>query len=402
MIEMAQKPQVVDITKSYLPCDPEHFLENMMNTQKEDGEEETLPIVAFEGYNFLPTSYGYRSYFGQNSNLGIGALTSRVQHIINFQTSTYVNYLIAMCEDGIWIKDLTVAGAWTHSVTNTFDPDIFEEWTYCTIENILYMYRQAGDSVYHTIDTAGVLTIDSFTPTFLNMAGQIGIFKAGTRLGFWDSANSVSWSSNLELHNFTPDLENLAGNAIFAEIVGKIVTIRSSGQTFIIYSSGSIVGTAFMESSNLVWDSKKILEVGIINPRNICFGSSDSEHFAWTTGGVYKIGKYAPMTGKYELELIVPELYDLLKESRNPVYLDCLHERYLCFQVFDTKYLLGTTSSNTHGIDPTLTHLKIGEDYWDGDYTVLPDVLDGNVIKTIIDQWLAGNDPDSDCIAYTG
>ena len=37
-------------------------------------------------------------------------------------------------------------------------------------------------------------------PSFLNMAGQKGIFRAGIRLGFWDSLGSVQarWSSPRE------------------------------------------------------------------------------------------------------------------------------------------------------------------------------------------------------------
>ena len=64
-----------------------------------------------------------------------------------------------------------------------------------------------------------------------------GIFRANGRLGFWDSANSVSWSSLFSFIDFTPSLETLAGFATFNDVLGRIVTIKASGSGFIIYST---------------------------------------------------------------------------------------------------------------------------------------------------------------------
>ena len=125
---MPQKPQIVDITKSYLPGDPNAFVQNLVNTDREDGEEKTLPLVPYEGYNFLPTSYGYKSFFGTNSQFGISALSSRVQHVLLYQIPTYKSRLIALCEDGIWV--CTADGqhtSWVQVVTHTFDANIYEE-----------------------------------------------------------------------------------------------------------------------------------------------------------------------------------------------------------------------------------------------------------------------------------
>lgn len=489
---MAQRAQIVDITKSYLPGDPNAYVQSLVNTDREDGEEKTMPLMAYEGYNFLPTAFGYKSYFGTNAALSVAALTSRVQHVLLFQTPSYKNRLIALCEDGIWVctADATYP-SWVQVVTHTYDANVFEEWTWCVIENVLYMYKQGTAQVYRTtigtwtipgaggvlvtaftdyetlsvtdglagsgtffqqnesyivyaaytdgvdfspatlIDTivgsAGLTSIDiaitagtppdvtfdyriyvyddlnsliyykdftaaafpisipdmtgfavigayepgtltsvgpptvynndvtitSFVPTFLTMAGQMGIFRAGLRLGFWDSANSVSWSSNLDLTDFTPSIENLAGNTIFGRVVGRIVTCKGHGEGFVVYSTKSVVGATFTAQGNLLWDAKAVLDnTGIANSRAVACGKTDSEHFLFGTTGIYTIGKYNALAGKYDAEPILPEVYDLLKESRDPIYLAVLQDRYLCFQCVDDAYIYGRQSFSTGWANP--------------------------------------------------
>jgi len=495
---MAQRAQIVDITKSYLPGDPNAYVQSLVNTDREDGEEKTMPLMAYEGYNFLPTAFGYKSYFGTNAALSVSALTSRVQYILLFQTPSYKNRLIALCEDGIWVctADGTYAD-WVQVVTHSYDAAVFEEWTWCVIENVLYMYKQGTAQVYRTtigtwtipaipgdlvgdpttyqnfnvvegvtgagtdiwagnlyeiaiqykggtayslegvilpmyevlgangsfdisivsgtvptttpdptdtirvyiydddladtvykdylvadfpisitdytgfngggvfepqtLTAVGVaevilssdVTITSFVPSFLTMAGQMGIFRAGLRLGFWDSANSVSWSSNLDLTDFTPSIENLAGNTIFGRVVGRIVNCKGHGEGFIVYSTKSIVGVTFTASGNLLWDAKAILDnTGIANSRAVACGKTDSEHFLFGTTGIYTVGKYNALAGKYDAEPILPEVYDLLRESRDPIYLQVLQDRYLCFSCVDDAYIYGRQSFSTGLANP--------------------------------------------------
>lgn len=578
---MAQKPQIVDITKSYLPIDPNAFVQNLVNTDREDGEEKTYPLLPYEGYNFLPTSYGYKSYFGTNSELGLSALPSRCQAVLLYQLPNYKNRLIALCEDGIWVG--LGEGIWTHwiqDIVHTYDAAVYEEWTWCVIENVLYMYKQGMNKVYKTtlgtrtitgevlppsiyqtftcttnalgdgsldgltnyevsagyyqtttgdytqpsfihgpataipnlgfvlnvtgalpdasdieyyvviydgdsgiefvkrfatlsnqavndltgwspvsmpsaaqtftysnqtggdggfdtdpfdvsvqyvkgpiqyvfgIETVGTsvaaagrslriaitgatpavgtslriwlendttgdvyykevalaatinilslnectlitsispekprltpitltndLSIANFTPSFLNMAGQMGIFRAGLRLGFWDSANSVSWSSNLDLTDFTPAVENLAGNTIFGRVVGRIVHCRGHGEGFIIYSTKSIVGVTFSASGNLLWDGKVVLDnTGISFSKAVTCGKNDSEHYVYATSGIYAIGKYNALSSKFDAEPVLTEIYDFLRESRDPVYMSVLQDRYLCFSVIPDDYIGG-------------------------------------------------------------
>ena len=77
------------------------------------------------------------------------------------------------------------------------------------------------------------------------MSDRWGIFRANGRLGFWDSANSISWSSLFDKADFTPAIETLAGNVTFNDVLGRIVSIKASGSGFVIYSTKNIVGAAY-------------------------------------------------------------------------------------------------------------------------------------------------------------
>ena len=389
---MAQRSQVIDITKSYLPGDPNSFVQNLVNTDKEDGEEKTLPVLPYEGYNFLPTAQGYKSYFGISTLLDIGTLSSRTQFILSYQLTNYQTRLIALCEDGIWMCNANVAAsAWTHPVVFNlltpspfYDPAVFEEWTWCVIENVLYMYQQGRASAWKTSESGGVLSIVTHTPSFLNMTVQMGIFKAGLRLGFWDSSNSVSWSSNLDLTDLTPSLENLAGNTIFGDTIGRIITIKQHGPGFIVYCTKGVIGVKSDTTGNRLWDSNKIFDnTGISYSRAITYGQADTEHFCWATNGIYRIGKFNAITGKHEVEQIVPDVYDFLRESRDPIYLDTINSRFIFFHILHPDYVYGLTSF-AYVTPPDLkVNFLIGGHPWDGED--LPAIcMDGNAAAEAI------------------
>lgn len=378
-----QKPQIIDLNKSHIPTDPNAFPESLIGIRKEDGEEKSPNIIPFEGYNFLPTHYGYKSYFGQTKTLKPNALPARPQFIIPIKSLGGDVFFVALCEGSIYKINPRTDSDWTSCLSFAFDPDVFIQWTYCFIDNILYAYAQGHDQVYSFTPAASTLTFSSFTPNFLNMKGQIGIFKAGTRLGFWDSANSVSWSSTFSVKDFTPSLETLAGNMIFSEVVGRITTILEKCDGFVIYSSATIVVVTFDISGALVWSGKKVLDSGIINPRSVCFGSSNEEHYAFTTAGIIKLGTMVSSDSSLTINFVLPEVFDLLKESRKPVYMDCLNSRYLMVQVFDGSYIYGVTSFEWQTTDPLHVQIKLADSYWDGDLNMLPTKLTGNTMKVV-------------------
>lgn len=363
---MAQHVKIIDVTKSFVVVDPNYFPENQGYTQSEDTPEKMPPILSYEGYNFLPTIYGYKSFFGINSTLNIAALTSRVDKILLFQKSDFNNYLIALCEDGIWWTDPTVVSStWTHVVTHAVPtPPVHYNWTYCVIENNLYCYKE-GTTLVHKVSSAFVFT--NFTPSFLNMAGQKGIFRANGRLGFWDSANSVSWSDLAVLSDFTPSVTTRAGNATFNGVRGTIITILAQGDGFVIYTTKGIVGVRFSNDINMIWEANTITDTaGIAYPKMVTSGITDSEHYAFTNTGIKKVGVFNALSKSHAFEEILTDTYDLLKESQSPVYLDFYAGRYLFLSVIDNTYIDGMVSFTYHTIDSVAVRVLENNGAWTG------------------------------------
>lgn len=345
--------KIIDIGRSYIPMDPQSFPESMHSTDREDTPEERIPAIVYDGYNFMPTSYGYMSYFGTNSELDINALESRCDDVFIVQTPDLRNILIALCEDGIWIKYAGTTGSWEQVIVLTIPPDgEHKNWTKCVIGNEVYLYR-AGEAHIWVCRAAENFIPAEQTPNHLNMAAQQGIFKAGGRLGFWDSANSTAWSNPDDKTDFVPALETGAGAAIFQQIVGKIVNVLQHGNGFVIYCTRSIVSVRRGADAFNFWISEGIFnENGISYLHEVCLGQPDTTHFAYTTFGFVKI-----TDGK--ADYIIPEIFTFMKEKRQPVYLKLLEGRYLFFQFIDPSFVTGIPNFS-HEIVPgsTLTFQK--------------------------------------------
>ena len=470
---MASFTKILDITKSYVPLDPRSFSENYHNTAGEDRPVEPFPVIAYQGINFLPTAYGYKSYFGVNSFLAIEDLPSRAQHVFVVQSTSFTNYLIALCEDGIWRKTGEESGAWEHIVPLTYNPETYKEWTYTTLSNDLYVYR-AQDPVYYVlygreilrpeelrtvwpspntgtkveflatanpfsgaaeisiayVDNEGQISLPSapssvtfaatkqvniswtpvvgaalyriyrrqegvtyvtestspeviytsllleeeieeypedlnsllpefypleVEPSFLNMQGQQGIFSAGHRLGFWDSANSIAWSSLDDFSDFTPSIQTLAGSAIFNSVKGRIVNILSHGEGFVIYATKSIIYVRRKIDATFQWEPAVLLtDTGIAFSVEACVAAPDTTHFVYTAVGIYRIEE-----GR--IEVIVPEIYDYLKSMEEPVALKVLQNRFLFLQVLNAEYLVGKVSLTTSIVPATTITFPVSD-----------------------------------------
>src|SRR4030043_162675 len=388
---MAQIAKVVDLTRGFLMTDPNAFPENMGYTETEDNPEKEPPILAFEGYNFLPTAYGYKSYFGTNSTLNVQALPARTDEILIYQFGTLENIIIALCEDGIYTCHPTIAAnTWTKYIALTLPPEgSHKEWTWTLISNTLYMYRQ-GENLVYTITPTGihittkVVTVGNIAPNFLNMAGQLGNFRAYSRLGFWDSANSVSWSSLFDPTDFSPAAETLAGNCTFMGVSGKIITIVPQGDGYVIYSTRGIVGVRYSSTANILWEGNSITEsAGIRYPFQVTKGLTELEHFAYTSAGIKRIGNYNALNKSHQIEEVLTDIYDYLKESRTPVHLKLLNGRYLMFSVTDNTYIDGKTAFTYNTIDSVYVRILVNDGVWDG-ITILPEYIAGQAISSHI------------------
>ena len=121
---MVQQTKPIDVTRSYFVADPNSIFNNLRYPFREDVPEKTPPIIAYGGHNFIPTSYGYRSYFGLNYKLNIDSLSSNCDELFLFQLADYQNIIIALCDDGLWYTaSTTLTGAlWTQGISLTIPP----------------------------------------------------------------------------------------------------------------------------------------------------------------------------------------------------------------------------------------------------------------------------------------
>ena len=170
-------------------------------------------------------------------------------------------------------------------------------------------------------------------PTFLNMEGQLGIFRAGIQLGFWDSSNAVACSSVVDLFDFEPSVETLASLTTYPKVRGRIVTILPEENNFVIYSTKSIVRCIASNSEVQQWAADSINQVaGIAYPKCVTAGQDEGEHYAYTNIGLLRIAGG-------EEEVIFPALYDTLSQRADEViYLTCLAGRYLFFSSANPLY----------------------------------------------------------------
>ncbi len=347
---MTQVTRFVDITRSYLPCNPNTFPDSM---HEKTDMEERVPVMAYQGHNFLPTSYGYKSYFGINQNLGIDPIAARVDRIFTFQNDSLKNILIALCDSGIWYKYGGTAGAWVqvHATTPWVPGAQYYPWTFCIINDKLYAYRQ--NAAQYQLITSQVadpgFTLTNVTPTFLNMAGQLGIFRAGSRLGFWDSADSIAWSNMDDHADFVPSLETLAGSSVFSSIVGRIVTIECHGQGFIVYATKSFVFIREAAESLFQWEPTRILDgAGIAYSRQVTAGVPDTTHYAYSNIGLYEIKNAVP-------KIIVTQVTDYFKrDSAAPNYLKFLEGRYLFIQSMNADFINGNPQFTDEVVNDTI------------------------------------------------
>lgn len=355
---MAQIPKIIDITRTYVPVDPQNFPSNLIATEKQDEPTRSAPILAYEGYNFLPTSYGYKSYFGTNAQFDILPLPAeaKVDEVFIVATKQYKNFFVALCDIGIYTNTGEAGAEWVHQIVLAAAPaGTHREWTYTVIENKVYYYQQGADHFWE-MDSVTPIVFTECTPNFINMEGQRGIFKAGSRLGFWDSMGSISWSSIDDYEDFTPSIKTLAGSAIWIEVKGPIVTILSCGDGFIIYGTTSIVQIRRNLSSALQWEPNVIMGTsGPAYSTQVTSASPDTVQFAYTGAGLLRIENGTA-------ENIITETIDLLKESIYPVSIRLMENRYLVFELIEDKFVEGLVEYKSVSVDNYPYNLSASDD----------------------------------------
>ncbi len=409
------------------------------NTYGEDNPSAPSPARITHMVNVLPTALGYTSAFApilpedwgdaptspiwvreqySSDQISNALKSARIQHVIPWETGAQERVFIILAEGGVFVynpiaerdrnalpkEDNTLN---PYETIKLLSPDTtkFNLWTYAAVSNRLYLYRQGLGQVYVIGDTTlatdasnwnvtvetlytkenSLFQVVAITPTFLNMEGQVGLFKAGNRLGFWDSDNAIAWSSAFIPVDFTPDVVSLAGITTFSDIAGDIVTILPTTDGFMVYSTGSIVRIDPLTNSTERWGATVIRASGGIDFYTQATVGGDPEyHVAWTQRGVLEIAGRQART-------ILHEEYQHLSSLADT---DGIPYLYMVTLVGDT-YLLVSQASEWQLYQPN-NSIRLGKlegkerDY----YFYLPTIPDGG---EFIPGWfdvVAGTVPD--------
>lgn len=350
----------LELRRPLLILEPDGMPVNLGRAFYEDRPEEPFPVVPFKALNVMPTPLGYKSFFQpvgfyrdnpDTPDPTEGLQNVHFQDIFAYQTINAYNITIGLAEGGIYAYSNTNGAEittdalkyWTRIREVTAESGVKYLWTRCVLDNIVYFYHQGGDFVYAIVDYAtyqerlandpavtGIFSNEFYQfgiiakkPAFLNMEGQIGIFKADNRLGFWDTDGSVAWSSAINKYDFKPDATTFAGITKFTSVTGNITTIKSSGRGFVIYATASVVRVDPASSSER-WTSTPIFTtVGVLYPEQVTHGAADTTHYFWAnSGGIYE---FNGVTAKpYE-----PELSHFFKSQGSITYLKYLAGKYL-------------------------------------------------------------------------
>ncbi len=370
---MAQQRHTLDMTKSLLVTDADSYQPETSTPDKDNQRIGLYPTIPYEAKNVLPTSAGYKSFFGVDAIQDASGLPAGLvphEHFV-YQTSQYVNMHVLLTDRGIYMREQ--GSAWEHIVVMPTPPVGTDYmWTMCVLKNVIFLYRQDQDKAFGIEEysggvglqfgitgipladrtdegklASGIAGVVSFVPTTINMTGQLGIFRAGGSLGFWDSEDAVSWSSPVNLKDFTPAITTLANTTTLTDVVGRITVIKGFGDGFMVYATKSVVKVMEDPSALQRFKAEPVYSnVGVVYPKEVVVAQPDNVHFAWTTAGLVQ----------FEIEqhptVIVPEVTDWLRQARSPMYLSYLNNRYLCLQLLDASFITGNVEFSTQSIDP--------------------------------------------------
>jgi len=155
----------IDTTLSAIITDAGAYPPEASTPNKDESRSAIYPLRVYDGFNYLPTYYGYKSYFGLESTLDASGLPTGVvvDDIFVYQARTYENVVMALTSHGIFIR---VATVWQQLLELTPPAEGTSRfWTKVTINQIMFIYYQGAATVFvieNIVSGAGT-NMDVFT-----------------------------------------------------------------------------------------------------------------------------------------------------------------------------------------------------------------------------------------------
>lgn len=222
-------------------------------------------------------------------------------------------------------------------------------WTRAIIQNTLYLFHQ-GNPFILEVDTSvlgDVSIIEQVdTNAFVNLDAIEGIYEARSRLGLWDTDNSHYWGDTADVLNFTPDLRTRANTVKVDALKGNIIIVLGSTEGFITYTTANIVGATYNQQGQTVFNFFEIADnLGVFSDYSVT-KAEDGTHFAYTNGGLYKVGNQ-----KGGLQPFATEVTDYLTSFQQSPRLSHHLNRYLAIWLHDEGLEFGRTVRQKNFVD---------------------------------------------------
>lgn len=249
---MAVKQYRADVSKSLLAISPEQA---PSSSDSFSTSGQYIPdMLLLDAKNAMPTATGYTSYFGTKIDFD-APLEKNVQDIITYRTNTGDTVLIALCQDGLYIKSIAGNAVPTIDITTPGEPHVtsrqtitfteskcewtlvaFSElgspnpwalWTWGIVNNKIYFYQQGLGVIIRIYGSEkGVVVVDDLEPTYI--IGSVDQFQwhingTDNNLNCTDTKKSILipglgdfYAYNLDKAHFVKDVIQQWENQLYA------------------------------------------------------------------------------------------------------------------------------------------------------------------------------------------
>lgn len=266
-----------------------------------------VPTVVY-GHNIMPSTYGWQSVGYNNVYFAPSVEEAAIFYDLHFiqctrggqdpaptGTKTYIalGNVVADNQAYLYVMDTSlgnwrrITGGLDHPTTG--DPFVFPlnaQMTSTTLNGVTYFYIEGiGCFLYDdTIDAILFRELNGLDPAdILGITGSNGYMLAWT-------ANSVAWSSSVEIEDFEPSDISGAGGGSLQEAEGRIIAAVATVHGVIFMTDQNAVSAVYSGNEDFPWTFKAIPgSGGIANPQQISGEQAANYFYAYTTYGLQQI-----------------------------------------------------------------------------------------------------------------
>jgi len=180
-------------------------------------------------------------------------------------------------------------------------------------ENAIVTFAYLGGETYIFYEKIGCFKYNKITRLLetviligLNVTLINGICSSAGFMLAWDDANTIYRGQANSPLNFTPAPELGSGSGVPEDIRGKIVTVLSITNGYIVYTTDNAVGASFQQNIRYPFVYKEVQgSSGIRTADHVSWNQNLGEHYVWSKSGLQKTNKTTAVP-------VYPEVTDFL------------------------------------------------------------------------------------------